>query len=341
MKKIEIILLTAFISCLSSCGSQKQLEPISGNATEISESIDLGELENNDVFSFYDLKWKSTPDEAKNMFGSIEKTIGKQEGIEVYRLYKQYNLFGREVETTLEYMDNMLDMVVITVQNATPEDTTDFYNKILKNLTELYGENNGEMEIDKSLNIIYWQSKKENYITSLQVAEDLEASCNVISLLYETIEEKTEIAIDLNNLNINNSSFFEQFPWKLSKQKVEEMMGANLEFVSEVEGKKNYHVPEEMKLADIGVAVMMDMQFIENKLYQVTIYTEKLDNSTRESLYQRIKEQLIAINGKEKNSSETQKQIMWENEMHSENVAMCLENVEENLRIQIEISIRY
>lgn len=66
-----------------------------------------------------------------------------------------------------------------------------------------------------------------------------------------------------------------------------------------------------------------------------------LDNSTRESLYQRIKEQLIAINGKEENSSETQKQIIWENEIYSENVAMCLENVEKNLRIQIEIGIRH
>lgn len=94
-------------------------------------------------------------------------------------------------------------------------------------------------------------------------------------------------------------------------------------------------------MADIGVVVMMDMQFIENKLYQVTIYTEKLDNSTRESLYQRIKEQLIAINGKEENSRETQKQIIWENEIYSENVAMCLENVEKNLRIQIEIGIRH
>lgn len=35
------------------------------------------------------------------------------------------------------------------------------------------------------------------------------ASCNVISLLYETIEEKTETAIDLNNFHSNNSSFFE------------------------------------------------------------------------------------------------------------------------------------
>lgn len=343
MKRIRILLILLFlsISCLNACNTQTTVDSSTPKPNQYNKTIDLKKLKAADGFQFYDLSWNSNVSEVENILGNIEKAMDVQEISNIYYVTESYCLLNENADITLEFSDTKLRLIEIQVQNKTPNNTNSFFNKLIKEAIVLYGEYNSNVKIDENLNIIYWQIKSENYITSLQVARDTDANCTVLSLLYEELDNNVETTISLGDLKTNDSYSYALIPWNISKADFEKRLGNSLELLLQENVTEVYKVPGDVHLIETGTEASIELTFSNKKLQKLTICMTESDNNSAQQLYLILKKALVDMYGEAQkvDCTSDQELFIWSSETATADTQMNLLRTTNEVQISICILI--
>lgn len=313
-----------------------------GKSDSSKEIIDIG-LFKKDGFQFYDLSWNSGLKEAESYLGALSKDSDTMhdDDTEIYVYPDKMPLLEKEAEISLEYVNKRLTAVVFDIMHETKEETESYTTELLSEVKQLYGESSGSMEVDEKLNITYWQENVEDNITSLQVAEDTEKQCTVVTLLCEPQNEKMETTISFKDFKDRDYYRYAQIPWNTPKETFDEMLGEDtMELYQEFETVKIYRVLESVKLLETGEEVIIELEFKDDKLQMMNLIMEEPDETVRNEKYAKVKEELRKLYGEadSEDSMEGMKMVKWLSEKDGEKTTVQVGNDERGI-VRIVLAI--
>lgn len=363
MKRRVVVLLISLcvMNLFSACGSEHSYdsqreetviesnEKVSGNSEAAvdennsgEENIDIGMLKK-EGFQFYDLSWNSGLREAESYLGALSKDTDKMhdDDTEIYVYPDKMPLLGKDAEISLEYVNKRLTAVVFDIMHETKEETESYTTELLSEVKQLYGESSGSMEVDENLNITYWQENVKDNITSLQIAEDREKLCTVVTLLCEPQNEKVETTISFKDFKDGDYYRYAQIPWNTTKADFDKMLGGDtMELYQEFETVKIYRMSDSVKLLETGEEVIIELEFKDDKLQMMNLIMEEPDETARNEKYAKVKEELRKLYGEEdsEDSMEGMDRIKWLSEKDGDKTTVQVGNDERGI-VRIVLAI--